>query len=472
MSQIGYANPQAAKPDLGVIGGADAAAEDTASLTAQQIAAIPLIISVVAQLIYFVAYWIPETIGVPAHEWWLSQLSPLASSWLTSGGESQVLIQDHQSGVPGALLLLCGGALFWLSRTPYWLGRTAMLVPTAIAALVALGTGVSLVITADLRAATLGFMVMLAWVAIAGYATYRCYLADPPQATTKSWRSGVPLLGAYVLVGPVPTAVGRFLFAPDLRDAAASLDHNTVALRLAALVTPSAILLYLCGVLVGVTVWLTYQCWPVRRELSFVGRVLALALTIVLTGLLGWPANTYAEKRVTTLLYESPADSVHFTCGSLIMDQPRSAGPGQQPILTMVVNGFTCRTVTTYAGFKQLGTRTLSTSVSPVKTSTPEGRAISGKIVAAQYGDVLVIASSNRLDGSASQLTGLRIGASGELWNYDCAGKKALAVRFAAVPTGDRPELGHVTVGEQGPAVVTRCASRKLSFDPTTGPRR
>jgi len=472
MSQIDYANPQAAKPDLGVIGGANPEADEGSGLSARQVATIPLTISVLVQLIYFVAYWIPETSAVPAHEWWLSQLSPLASTWLTSLGQPQVPVQVGQSGVPGTALLICGAVLLWLSRTPYWLGRTAMLVPAAVGALVWLGTGVSLAITGTFSSAAFGFTVMLAWVITAGYATYRCYLADAPAPVTKTWRAGLPLLIAYALVGPVPTAVGRFLFAPGIRDAAASLQANTVGLRLAALWTPSSVLLYLCGLLVGLCIWLAYQCWPPQRDLSFVGRVLALAVTIVLTGLLGWPANTLAERRVTALLYESPAKAVHFTCGALMVAQPDAPQQAPRPVLTLVVNGLTCRNVTTYSGYRQLATRTLATSVSPVKASTPDDQPIAGRIVAAQYGDVLVLAASNRLDQHASTLVGLRVSDAAELWQYSCGGRKALAVRFAGVPAGDQPTLGHQTLRERTPAVVVRCDGRQLAFDPLTGPPR
>ena len=70
--------------------------------------------------------------------------------------------------------------------------------------------------------------------------------AVEPGSTAK------PLLAAYAIVGPAPTAVGRWLFAPELRDAAYALQENTEALRLAALWTASSALLYLCGLLIGV----------------------------------------------------------------------------------------------------------------------------------------------------------------------------------------------------------------------------
>ena len=82
---------------------------------------------------------------------------------------------------------------------------------------------------------------------------------QPSPAASQTWHSGLPLLAAYAIVGLAPIAVGRWLFAPELRDAAYALQKNTVALRLAALWTPATALLYLCGLLLGVAVWVAYQ---------------------------------------------------------------------------------------------------------------------------------------------------------------------------------------------------------------------
>ena len=109
---------------------------------------------------------------------------------------------------------------------------------------------------------------------------------------------------------------------PELRDAAYALQDNTVALRLAALWTASSALLYLCGLLLGVAVWVAYQAWPPRRDAAFIGRCLIVIGILIVTGAVGWPATSVAEKRVTELTYESPADEVHFSCGSWILDQP------------------------------------------------------------------------------------------------------------------------------------------------------
>lgn len=476
MSQIGYANPQAAKPELGVVKGVANGTDDDVALRAQLAAGVPLTLSAVVHLMFFLAYWIPETSAVPGRVWWLTQLSPMVSSGLTSLGHPQVPIQVAQSGVPGAILLVCAIALRWLSRTRHWLGRSAMLVPAALGLIVSVVTWVALAISSTFSATWLGVLVMFAWSAAAGYAGLRGGShAVVGHRTAKTWRNGMAMLVGYALIGPLPTAVGRLLFAPDLRDAAAGLEANTVSLRLAALWTPSTVLLYLVGLLVGVTIWVGYQWWPPRRRVSFVGWTLALVASLIATGALGWPANTVAERRVTRLLYASPATAVHFTCGAWILTP---AGPGSggshegqptQPAVTLAANGFNCRTVTIFRGYRQLATRTLAASVSPVKAVTPEGVTIQGRSVSAQYGPVLVLAGSDRLDGHANQLIGLRTADAAELWHYTCPGSHVLSVRFAAVPTGDRPELGQLTVRERTPTVLVRCNGQNLRFNPTKG---
>ncbi len=468
MSQIGYADPDAAPPGIGPLESGTGTGEIRGQ-RARLAAATPLIISATVHWVFFIAYWIPETSTFPAHQWWLTQLSPLVSKDLTSDSNPQVQAQVAQSGLPGLVLLAGGLLLFWLSRTRRWWGRAAMVVPTAIGLLVTLVSFAALLISSAFTSSAVGVLLMLGWVGAAGYATYHGDALGRAVTAPKTWRSGMAFLAAYALIGPAPTAVGRCLFGQELRNASAGLQDNTVSLRLAGLLTPSTVLLYLSGLLVGVTIWVGYQWWPPRHRLSSVWLTLALVLTLLCTGWLSWPANTSAEKRTTTLLYASPARDKHFTCGSLILrPDPSAAEPW--PARTVVANGFRCRTITTFSGYRQLVTRTLPASVSPVKASTPEGRPITGKLVMAQYGEVLVMALSDRLDGRAGQLIALRPGDGADLWTYTCSSRQALAVRFAGVPAGDQPDLGHLTLTERGPRVVVRCDGRTSAFDPVVGP--
>jgi hypothetical protein len=468
VTKITYTNPRATRPDVGSLGPSTAErAEDSRKI--RQAATIPLIISLGAQWVFFIHYWIPETSTFPASELWLTQLSPLASAALTSNGQPQVPAQNGQWGLPALVLLVCAFALFWLSRTRHWLGRTAMLAPAALGLVAALASVIALGVKGELRSTIVGVALLIIWVWSAGYAALHGFLDNLAPLPAKTWHSGLLVLAAYAIIGPAPTAVGRWLFAPELRDAALALQNNTVALRLAALWTPSTVLLYLCGLLIGVAIWVAYQAWPPRRDAGFLGRCLIVIGILIVTGAIGWPATALADKRVEQLTYDSPADEVRFTCGSWILDQPTSATPQREPVKTLVISGFTCQTVTTYSGYQQLSTRTLSVSLSPVVAYTPDGVKISGRIVAAQYGDVIVVAGSDRLDTYADQLLGVGVTDSAELWRYSC-GEGLMGVRFAKVPTGDNPAEGHITQGEVAPEVVVSCNGQIVRINPTTGP--
>jgi hypothetical protein len=467
VTKITYTNPGAARPEVGSHAPSSAERADE-SRKIRQAAMIPLVISLGAQWVFFINYWIPEMSAFPANELWLTQLSPLASAALTSDGQPQVQAQNGQWGLPALVLLVCAFALFLLSRTRHWLGRTAMLAPAALGLLAALASVIGLAAKGELRTTMIGVLLLITWVWSAGYASLHGFLDNLAPLPHKSWHSGLPLLVAYAAVLPAPTAVGRWLFAPDLRHAAYALQDNTVALRLAALWTAASVLLYLCGLLLGVAVWVAYQAWPPRRDAGFIGRCLIVIGILIVTAAVGWPATRVAEQRVTELTYESPAE-VRSSCGTWILDQPTTGTPQTEPAKTLVISGFTCRTVTTFAGYQQLSTRELDVSLSPVRAFTPEGAKISGRIVAAEYGEVIVVAGSNRFDGRANVLLGLGITDSAELWPYVC-GDGPMGLRFANVPGGDNPAMGHITQGEVAAEVVASCEGQIVRINPMTGP--
>jgi hypothetical protein len=469
VSNIGYSNPQAARPDVGALGpSTPQRAEDSRKI--RQAATIPLIISLGAQWVFFIHYWIPEIGGLPASNLWLTQLAPLASVALTSEGQPQVGAQNGQWGLPALVLLVCAFALFWLSRTRHWLGRTAMLAPAALGLVAGLAIVIGLAVRGTLSSSLVGVLLLIIWVFSAGYAALHGLLDNLGPLPPKTWHSGLPLLIAYAIIIPAPTAVGRWLFAPEMRDAAARLQDNTVALRLAALWTPSTLLLYLTGLLVGGAIWVAYQAWPPRRQMAFVGRALIVIGILIITAAVGWPATTVANKRVTELTYASPANEVHFTCGAWILDQPSTVSQQQEPAKTLVISGFSCQTVTAYSGYQQLSTHNLQVSLSPVIAHTPDGVRISGRIVAAQYGDVLVVAGSHRFDVNANVLMGIGLTDSAQLWRYSCGRGSAMGVRFANVPGGDNPAEGHITQGELPPEAVVTCQGQTIRINPVTGP--
>ncbi len=469
MSQIAYADPAAPRPGFGVSAAGESSDPGSDHRKARAAAAVPLAMTAGVQVIFFVSYWLPETSAVPARDWWLTQLAPLNWPLLTSAGRPQVDAQQGQWGLLGLLLLLAGLALYWLSRTRQWWGRTAMLVPAAAGLIISLG----IVVSMGLRdtAAGLTVLFLIGWLVAAGYAALqgrRDRLGPVPE---KGRRAGVPILAAYAVLGPLPTAVARSLFAPELRDTAASLADNTAGMRLAALWTPSTALLYLCGVLVGVTALAAYHWWPPRREIAFAGMSALLVGLLVVTGIVGWPVSTVAAKRVTELRYTSPAEKRHFSCGSRILSQDDVPGPLQPP-QTLAATGFRCTRVAVFRGYAQRGAWTVTGSVSPLSARTPEDGEIEGKLVAALWGEVLVVASTDRLDSRANRLTGIRLGEEAPLWGYGCPKARPFGFRFAAVESGDDPAAGYITRGEDVPTVITRCGDEALAFDPATGPPR
>jgi hypothetical protein len=346
-----------------------------------------------------------------------------------------------------------------------------MLAPAALGLVAALAIVIGLAVRGTLSSTMVGVLLLITWVFSAGYAALHGFLDNLGPLPPKTWHSGLPLLVLYAIIGAAPTAVGRWLFAPELRDAAARLQDNTVAMSRGALWTSTTVLLYLSGLLVGVAVWVAYQAWPPRRERAFIGRSLIVLGILIITAAIGWPATTQASKRVDQLTYASPAQEVHFGCGSWILDQPTTVPLQRQPANTLVITGFNCQTVTAFSGYQQLSTHTLPVSLSPVLARTPDGAKISGRIVAAQYGDVIVVAGSDRFDVNANELLGIGITDSAELWRYTCSHGPPMGVRFANTPGGDNPAEGHITQGEVGPDVVVNCEGQTLHINPMTGPR-
>jgi hypothetical protein len=468
MSTIVYSDPKAPAPTLGSLGSAD----EEHQARVRQAACVPLIIAIGANLIFFVQYWLPETNRFPTRDWWLTQLAPLVSKALTSSNQSQVEAQDGPWGLTALMLLAASFAVFGVCRSSrLWLGPWLLAVPMAVGLVAAIFIVIALILSRGLTSSLVSVMLLIVWLVAAGFATVGKIFDAPPPVQRKTWRNGLPLLAAYAVVGPVPTAVGRWLFAPELRAVADKLQDNDVALRLAALWTPVTGLFYLCGVVVGIALWMAYQWWPPRERVA----VLSLGLVglLVLIGVLGWPTSTVALERVRILEYSSPQDRVHFPCGSWLLQQPDGAG-NPRPVETLAISGFSCKTVTTYQGYHQVASQNVPATLSPVRAETPEGAEISGKFVAAQYDDVIVVAGSDRLSSEADQVFGLGFRDGSPRWHFQCGSPRphTLTIRFARVPAGDDPARGHLTLAESKPQVIVGCDERTVVINPITGAQR
>ncbi len=460
MSQIDYANRAAQRPGLGPLTSSEKERETATKNRAW--ATVPLSIALTVHLFFLLQYWLPETANFPNSQWWMTQLAPLASPWLTSRGEPQVPAQ-YESGLAPAVMLVAGFFLVTLSRSPKWWARVGILVPAAVGGLASLGILVRLLATGGNRTSTLSVMLLLLWMAAAAYVAAQGFqdrLGTPPP---KNWRSGLPALVGLALMGPLPTAVGRSLFAPELRDMAVSLQGNTVALRLSALWTISTLWLYLSGLLVGVTLWVLYRWWPLRRGTQVTGLLIAMAMMLIITSAFGLTAARLAGVRTTQIALGSPAAEPALACGAWA--RPQSSP--REPMLTLGVTGAGCRTVTIFEGYRQLSTGTVSESLSPIEARTPENQPIATEEVGALYGDIVVVAATDRMDRAPTSLLGLRITDGAEVWKVSC---DDLTVRFAMVPAGDDPAKGHITEeGESVPQVLVGCPGVSRSLDPQTG---
>jgi hypothetical protein len=469
VTTIGYADPDAPAPSLGTVGIPERA-DDRARLVSRVrvAAAVPAAICLGAHWLFLIAYWIPETAAFPAHGWWLGQLSPLVAESVTSAGRAQVEAQTAQLGLGGELLLVLSLALLLLVRHPDLLGHGAPLVPASLGTLVALVVTLALLVGGRPGRSGVAILLLALWVWAAAYAALESLLVDVEVRRGRRWRDGVPWLAAYAVVAPAPTAVGRALFGPELRDAAESLRDNTVALRLAGLTTGANVLLYLSGVLLGVAVWAVYQCWPPRRDAATAVRVLVAVVALLTTAAVGGLATGGARQRAEQIRTESPAAAVRFGCGSAELHGP-AGDSATDPARTLVITGLTCKTITTFEGYRQLTTQSLPFSLAPVSARGPAGERLSGRVVSAQYGDALVLAGTSRLDTSADRLVAVRVSDGAPLWSLTCTDRRSLRLRFARVPTGDDRTRGRLTeLGEQ-PQVVAICGDRTRRLDPGTG---
>ena len=106
-----------------------------------------------------------------------------------------------------------------------------MLAPAALGLVAALTIIIGLAVSGTLSSSMVGVLLLITWVFSAGYAALHGFLDNLGPLPPKTWHSGLPLLAAYAVVAAAPAAVGRWLFAPELRDAGARLQSNTVALR-------------------------------------------------------------------------------------------------------------------------------------------------------------------------------------------------------------------------------------------------
>ena len=316
-------------------------------------------------------------------------------------------------------------------------------------------------------------LLLIVWLVAAGFATAGKIFDAPTDLPVKRVRRRPAVAGA--VRDPraaVPTAVGRWLFGPDLRDVAASLQQNEVAFRLGALWTPSTLMFYLCGLAVGVAVWVAYHCWPVRQ--ASIRPVVALVRSRCCCDRrcsAGRPRSSAGQRAETLVDGQSGPERCTSPaapgCYQPPADQP--AGPEE----TAVISGFSCQTLTTYVGYRQMVSHTLPAGLARWRPGSRTAGRSRPRRWPRSTAPVIVIAGTDRLSGEADQLFAVAV--------YRAEAAVELAVRRGPQsPDGaplrpgagrGRPGRGTRDPGEKRATVVVRCEDRTVRFDPITGRR-
>ncbi len=440
----------------------------------------PALISVSVNVFFLVAWWAPEFGEFAGRDALLNQLWPLASKELTTGGAAVAPIQALHSGVLAALLLGTSIALPFLARSHNRPVR--VLLPAAalyVGVLTWLVTVVQLV-TGRGGDAWFGLLLLTAWVAAAAVTVWRSrYVADadlPARRPPLGW-----LVVVVVLLYPVPLAIGRALFAQDSGHAARALLAADPTQQLSVLISTATLLAYVSGVLVVIVVWAGYMLvppytrigvpWVRSRPVTVDPLVARLAVTLLTGALLllcAFPAADAGREQAKRMLAGDPGAD-QLACGTWVQQRPG------RPTATLVSRGDRCRGLVAYAGYTESGTANLVSPLQPVKATMPDKRAITTKVVAGQYGAVVVLAATSAVDWAPDELFGVSMDTARPIWAFRCNDDGAMRLRFAGtdpVP-GAKPAAevaaGHVTNPGEKPAVVVLCTNQAVRLDPATG---
>ncbi len=425
---------------------------------------VPLAISGTVWWLFFIAYWIPEFHNFPGGDFLLTQLSPLASPGLSSQGQPVVAIQAQRTGVMSGFLLLAALAIPPLSRTRYWLARLSLMVISYLAVVAIAVSLLGVVVRGQFRETALGVIGLGVWIVAALITSWRSVWVDVATLPIRPKRA-LWLLALYVLFAPAPLAVGRWLFTPELRGAAVSVLDSGLTLRWAALLTPISLPLYLAGLMVGVLVACVYAYipprWPGERRRT---PILVAAPTVVLLLITSGAASAAGPDRVTRLASASPIDDVTFSCGHWIDDQMLGG-----PTRTLIVAGVHCDRATSYAGYRRTGGNQLDGSLMPIRATLPDGTALTSRSISARYGDIVVMATTTRLDAAADTVVAIRLSDGDRAWRFSCVDGRPLGVRFAGGNDPADPTAGRITRGDEEDAVEVSCTDGDRLLDPTTG---
>lgn len=468
-------------PDVEYSGRADNPRQRRDPHAALQWAYLPLLITTIVNAVFLVAYWVPEFARFPGHDWLFNQLAPLASTSLTSRGVSIAEVQVGRGSLIPTFLLLASLPLPALFRARQW--QLRLVIPAVLGYLGAMGlvvTALGLLARGQFLGSAIGVALMAGWVAAVGVTVFRLVWVNtdvlPQRPTRVLW-----IVVLVALFHPLAIAIGRWIFAPEMRDAAAELlGSGQDALQYAALVTPATVAVYLSGVAVVLVGWAWYMLippWqPVRtpwvaerdgaKPPALLGpRLLILAISVGLLAVTGASASYAGQTRAQQIALGSPVDDLALTCMS--WTQQLAGKPAQ----TVALSGTGCSTVTAFSGFAQVSQRQLAERFSPVRAETPDEASIKGRVIAAQYGPIVVAASTSGegFNSHPDQLQGLRVVDGQRIWTFRCDDDGAMQLRFAGADLGDDPDAGRITEFAEQPSIVAACSNTTVSINPQTG---
>ncbi|MDN5762657.1 MAG: hypothetical protein L0H41_10120 [Microlunatus sp.] len=447
--------------------------------TALRWAHVPMIISIVANAAFLVVYWVPEFGRFPGHEWLLNQLAPLASSTLTSQGQSVTAFQEGRGALIPTFLLLASLPLPALFRARQW--QLRLVLPAVLGYVGGIGlivTVLGLLARQQFLETVVGVVLMAGWVAAVGITVFRLIWVNADDLPRRPKRVGW-IVVLIALLHPIPIALGRMIFAPELRAAAAELLSGQESLQYAALVTPTNVAVYLSGVAVVLTGWAWYLLVPpwqpfrvpwarktAGRSPALLGpRLLILGVCVTLLAVSGAMASFAGQTRAREIALGSPADDLPLSCATWTQQLTG------KPALTLALSGSACNTVTVFSGFEQISRTTLDEQLSPVSATTPDRSQIRGRVVAAQYGPTVVVASTDGEGFSTApdQLQGINLADGRRLWTFRCDDDGDLSLRFAGSDLSDDPTAGRITEFAEEPAVVATCSNTTVPINPTNG---
>ena len=455
--------PGQRQPELGLLGDNRKGSAPSAR-QALALSYVPFAISTTVWWLFFIAWWIPEFHNFPGSDFLLTQLAPLASPGLTSQGHAVVAVQEGRSGVMAGFLLLAALAIPPLTRTRFWLARLALIAIGYIAVVAVAVSLLGTLVRGELQQSALGVIGLVVWVVTALLTGWRSVWVDVDTLPIRPKRA-LWLLAVYILFVPAPLAVGRWMFSPELRGAAESVLNSGLTLRWAALLTPVSIPLYLCGVMLGILVACVYSYvpprWPGTRRRTPIFFATAALIVLLITSTM---ASAGGPARVAQLASSSPADDVTFSCGYWTDNQL----PGE-PAHTLIVTGTQCDHATSYVGYRRTGASSLDGSLLPIRASQPDNSPITSRYVAARYGEIVVMATTTRIDARPNGLVAVRIPDGSRAWTFSCADRRPFTIRLAGGDDPSDPAAGRVTQPGEADSVNLTCDTGSSRLNPATG---